>query len=95
MFLGKIAPIDIVDVCGMSLFDSKIGSYNQELMALGAGSSDTSYLESKLGNVRKDGGGSFGNVSQYSIQCYGFNQSCTIAPSTGDNLHPCITSSPS
>ena len=97
IFLGKIAPIDIADVCGMNLFDIKTGRYNQELMALAAGSSDTRELESKLGgHVAEDGGGSLGNVSQYFVQRYGFSPSCTIAPFTGDNpstilalpLHP-------
>ena len=85
IFLGKIAPIDIADVCGMNLFDIKTGGYNQELMALAAGSSDTSDLEGKLGHVSEDGGGSLGNVSQYFVQRYGFSPSCTIAPFTGDN----------
>ena len=85
IFLGKIAPIDIADVCGMNLFDIKTGSYNQKLMALAAGCSLTSDLESKLGQVLEDGGGSFGYISQYFVQHYGFNPSCTIAPFTGDN----------
>ena len=68
----------------MNLFDIQKGIYNQKLMALAAGSSD---LESKLGHVREDGGGSLGNVSQYFVQRYGFISSCMIAPFTGDN--PC------
>ncbi|CAF9943341.1 MAG: hypothetical protein ALECFALPRED_011080 [Alectoria fallacina] len=85
IFLGKIAPIDIADACGMNLFDIKTGSYNQELMTLAAGSSDTSDLESKLGHAAADGGGSLGDISQYFVLRYGFNPSCTIAPFTGDN----------
>ena len=84
IFLGKIAPIDIADACGMNRFDIKRGYYNQKLMALAAGSSD---LESKLGQVPEDGGGSFGDISQYFVQRYGFHSSCMIAPFTGDN--PC------
>lgn len=87
IFLGKIAPIDIADVCGMNLFDIEMGSYNEKLMALAAGSSNTGDLGSKLGYVSEDGGGSFGNVSPYFVHRYGFNPSCTITPFTGDN--PC------
>lgn len=87
IFLGKIAPIDIADVCGMNLFDIKMGSYNEKLMALAAGSSNTGDLESKLGHVSEEGGGSFGNISPYFVHRYGFNPLCTIIPFTGDN--PC------
>lgn len=85
IFLGKVAPIDISDVCGMNLWDIKAGKYNEKLMALAAGSSDTSDLERKLGYVPEDGGGSFGSVSRYLVERYGFNASCVIAPFTGDN----------
>ena len=68
----------------MNLFDIKAGSYNQELLALAACSSD---LESNLGHVPEDGGGSFGSISPYFVRRYGFNPSCMIAPFTGDN--PC------
>ena len=69
----------------MNLFDIKTGSYNQKLMALAAGSTITSDLESKLGHVLEDGGGTFGYISQYFVQHYGFHKLCTIAPFTGDN----------
>lgn len=85
IFLGKIAPIDISDVCGMNLWDIETGKYNQELMSLAAGSSDTRDLESKLGGVPEDGGGSLGTISAYFVDRFGFEPSCSIAPFTGDN----------
>ena len=68
IFLGKIAPIDKADVCGMNLFDIKTGSYNQKLMALAAGSPITSDLESKLGHVTEDGGINLGKISPYFVR---------------------------
>ncbi|KAL8789243.1 MAG: hypothetical protein Q9195_006889 [Heterodermia aff. obscurata] len=85
LFLGKIAPFDISDVCGMNLWDVKTGIWNEELLTLAGGSSDTANLRNKLGHVPEDGGCSLGNVSSYFVERYGFHPSCTIAPFTGDN----------
>lgn len=70
LFLGKIAPFDISDVCGMNLWDVKAGTWNEELLTLASGSSDTANLRDKLGHVLEDGGGSFGNVSNYFVERY-------------------------
>ncbi|KAL9127052.1 MAG: hypothetical protein Q9217_003996 [Psora testacea] len=85
IFLGKIAPMDISDVCGMNLWDIRQGRYDERLLALAAGSLNTADLQVKLGDIPKDGGGSFGEISSYFVQRYGFSPSCTIAPFTGDN----------
>lgn len=85
IFVGDIAPFDISDVCGMNLWDIKKGDYNEKLLELTAGSSDTADLRSKLGHVPEDGGGSFGTVANYFVERYGFNAECRIAPFTGDN----------
>ncbi|KAL8902685.1 MAG: hypothetical protein Q9207_004469 [Kuettlingeria erythrocarpa] len=87
IFLGKIAPFDIADVCGMNLWDIKAGAWNQKLLSLAAGSSDPSALKRKLGaaDVSEDGGASLGNISPYFAQKFGFSSSCKIAPFTGDN----------
>ena len=85
IFLGKIAPIDISDACGMNLWDIKLGAYNEKLMALASGSLDPSDLKTKLGDVPEDGAASFGNVSSYFVEQYGFDSSCIVAPATGDN----------
>lgn len=87
IFLGKIAPFDIADVCGMNLWDIKAGAWNQKLLSLTAGSSDTSALQRKLGaaDVPDDGGAFLGNISPYFVHKYGFSSSCSITPFTGDN----------
>ena len=69
----------------MNLWDIQSGTYNEKLMALAAGTSDTSDLRRKLGDVPEDGGGSFGTVSAYFVQRFGFDASCKIVPFTGDN----------
>ena len=85
IFLGDIAPIDISDVCGMNLWDINAGQYHEPLLQLASGATDTSDLKSKLGNVPESGGDSFGKISDYYVQRYGFSPSCSIIPFTGDN----------
>ncbi|MCJ1394940.1 hypothetical protein MMC18_007821 [Xylographa bjoerkii] len=85
IFLGRIAPMDISDVCGMNLWDIKAGSYHERLMALASGSSNTSTLKQMLGAVHHDSATTLGNISSYLVRRYGFNPSCQIAPFTGDN----------
>ena len=85
VFLGKIAPFDISDVCGMNLWDIKTGSWSESLLKLAAGEDGLDSLKQKLGTVREDGGGSMGSISKYFIQRYGFPEDCAIAPFTGDN----------
>ncbi|KAL9014578.1 MAG: hypothetical protein Q9173_000783 [Seirophora scorigena] len=87
IFLGRIAPIDISDIGGMNLWDIRAGVWNEKLLALAAGSSDTSDLKRKLGaaDVPDDGGVLLGRISPYFLRSHGFDQSCAIIPSTGDN----------
>lgn len=85
VFLGRIAPFDISDVCGMNLWDIASGSWSEPLLQLAAGDDDLDSLKEKLGSVREDGGGSMGNISKYFIERYGFSKDCGIAPFTGDN----------
>src|ERR1700712_2402115 len=85
VFLGKIAPIDISDVCGMNLWDIKAGAWSEPLLKLAAGSDGLESLKQKLGEVREDGGGSMGPVSSYYVRRYNFAPDCGIAPFTGDN----------
>ena len=69
----------------MNLWDIQAGSWNEKLLSLVAGSSDTNLLKTQLGDVAKDGGGSLGNISSYFVKRYDFHPSCTVTPFTGDN----------
>jgi len=85
VFLGKIAPFDISDVCGMNLWDISAGTWSEPLLKLAAGNDGLESLKGKLGTVREDGGGSMGPISPYFVKRYGFPSDCGIAPFTGDN----------
>lgn len=85
LFIGKIAPMDISDVCGMNLWDIKSGDWSEPLLKLAAGSSGVDDLKRKFGDVREDGGGSLGPISKYFITRHGFEKDCQIASFTGDN----------
>lgn len=85
IFLGKFAPFDISDVCGMNLWDVKSGKWNDQMLALAAGSYGVDDLQSKLGDVPEDGGVHLGSISTYFIERYGFSPKCTVIASTGDN----------
>lgn len=69
----------------MNLWDIKAGAWNEELLSLTGGSTDTSALKHKLGDVPEDGGGSLGTISPYFVDLYKFDPSCVITPFTGDN----------
>jgi xylulokinase len=85
LFLGKIAPFDISDVCGMDLWDIQGGCWSEKLLTLAAGSDGLASLKSKLGEVREDGGGSMGPISSYFRARYDFPSDCAVVPFTGDN----------
>ncbi|KAF2691404.1 D-xylulose kinase-like protein [Lentithecium fluviatile CBS 122367] len=85
VFLGKVAPIDIGDVCGANLWDIKNGRWHEQLLALTAGDSGVEDLKAKLGEVPEDGGKSFGTISQYFVKRYGFSSEAKIVAFTGDN----------
>lgn len=85
VFLGKFAPFDISDVCGMNLWDIKAGKWNDKLLELAAGPSGVEALKQKLGDVPEDGGAHLGTISQYFVRRHGFSEDCTIIASTGDN----------
>lgn len=69
----------------MNLWDIKAGQWNEKLLALTAGNEITEDLKAKLGHVPEDGGASFGSISKYFVERYGFPSDCQIVPFTGDN----------
>ena len=70
----------------MNLRDIKKGMWNEELLALTAGSKHgVADLRAKLGIIDEDGGGGLGYISPYFVSRYGFPQDCKIVPGTGDN----------
>jgi xylulokinase len=78
--------MDIGDVCGANLWDIHAGTWNEDLLALCAGSKDAvAELKQKLGHVDEDGGISFGAISPYFTQKYGFSKECQVIAATGDN----------
>ncbi|KAE8349293.1 D-xylulose kinase A [Aspergillus coremiiformis] len=85
LFLGRIAPLDISDVCGMNLWNIQQGTYDETLLSLCAGPSNTNDLKRKLGAVPSDGGINLGPITPYYTNRYGFSPNCAIIPATGDN----------
>lgn len=86
IFLGKVASIDVSDICGANLWDVPNASWNEQLLSLAAGgSSNAALLKQQLGDVAQDGGKSFGTISRYFVERYGFSSECEIVPFTGDN----------
>uniref|UniRef100_A0A8H7N3B8 Xylulose kinase n=1 Tax=Bionectria ochroleuca TaxID=29856 RepID=A0A8H7N3B8_BIOOC len=59
VLIGKIAPLDVADVCGMNLWDIPNQRYSEELLRLAAGGKAGAIdLRKKLGEVEMDGGAS-------------------------------------
>jgi xylulokinase len=84
--LGKIAPLDVGDVCGMNLWDMPNEKYNEQLLTLAGGSKEGGQeLRQKLGEPCMDGSQRFGAVSNYFVERYGFSADCQVLPFTGDN----------
>lgn len=69
----------------MDLWDIGKGEWREELLDLAAGEGGAEDLRKKLGPVYESGGDSFGKISKYYVERYGFSGDCEIAPFTGDN----------
>ena len=85
VLMGRMAPMDISDVCGMNLWDMPANKWSEPLLELTAGKDGVRDLVAKLGPVRQDGGGGMGAISGYFTGRYGFSPDCQVAPFTGDN----------
>jgi xylulokinase len=71
LFLGKVAPIDISDVCGMNLWDIPGERWSDQLLEIVGG--DSKDMRSKLGEVA-EGGAHLGPIHSYFVKRYGFSK---------------------
>ncbi|KAF2900905.1 hypothetical protein ILUMI_05310 [Ignelater luminosus] len=79
LFLGKIAPIDIVDGSGMNLMNIHTKKWDERLLdACGKN------LLEKLGETVPSNT-NLGNISNYFVERWDFNPDCQIIAFTGDN----------
>ncbi|KAL1954492.1 hypothetical protein VTO42DRAFT_1103 [Malbranchea cinnamomea] len=85
LFLGRVAPFDISDVCGMALWDLGTNTWNDRLLQLCGGTFGADDLKKKLGDVPHDGGAHLGKISRYFVERWSFHPDCTVITSTGDN----------
>ena len=84
IFVGRLAPIDVSDVCGTNLWDMQSRNWRHECLALVVGSDDICEIEGKLGRRVSEGYESLGRVSRYFVSKYGFPSYCRVVPSTGE-----------
>ena len=68
----------------MNLWDLDAGAFDQKLLSL-ASNGNAQGLEARLGPVYEDGGKDLGSVSKYFVSRWGFSESCSVTPFTGDN----------
>lgn len=104
VFLGEITGIEEADACGMNLYDLSTRQFDDELLAVAAGThpvldgvseserdSGVKELKRKLGQIVPVGYEALGNISEYFCKRYGFKQSTKIYSFTGDNLATIIS----
>ncbi|KAF3993522.1 hypothetical protein FT663_01857 [Candidozyma haemuli var. vulneris] len=104
VLLGKIAPIEHADACGMNIYNIADGKYDEELTSVAAGvhpsldgasKEDTANgvreLKDKLGPIDEITYDALGTVCPYFIKKYGFSEDAKIYSFTGDNLATIIS----
>ena len=79
IFLGKYAPIDTSDACGMNMLSFRTRKWSNDILDIIGPN-----LESKLGETVFVGS-KIGTISDYFVRRYNFNSDCAIFPWTGDN----------
>ena len=88
LFCGKLVPLDEADSCGMNLYDIRKRKFNVDLLnIIDNKANEKTILKKLLGEpIKSDTTARLGNISQYFVKKYGFNESCSIYSFTGDNL---------
>lgn len=89
LFLGRIAPFEISDVCGMNLWDIEEGVWDEKLLATTAEGEKGGVegLKKRLGPVETEHGKHLGKVSSWFVDRFGFNPGLLYSsPDTSDNL---------
>lgn len=91
VLLGKFSKIDQADACGMNLYDIPNKKWSKKLLKIVVNSEkekDIGELVEKLGgeDVELSGHQSLGEICDYFVSKYGFNNNCQIYSITGDNL---------
>lgn len=75
LFLGRIAPFDISDVCGMNLWDIEGGVWDEKLLSTTAEGEKGGVegLKRRLGSVELEHGKHLGKISNWFVKRFGFN----------------------